>query len=427
MPWSARSAFRWVTKEAVRGRWFRLYAPRSPQVPAGSYRRIAFISLIPNLGDSVMLFPLLDAVRDQNPEAEISVFAAGAGHILSLHPAVDHFYLQAGRHAWWKRTTAARVFDLWNEWRKRYRHLRYDVCVVPRGGVEPFCSPHLAWMLGANILAGYAPELEPERSEFDVAGGDLFSTQVTIPRGVHEVERGAEVLMLAGALRTLVDIRKPVTSLQKIAKSEAALQFVVQHPQLASPYAIVAPGASFPRRRWSPQAFGEIAQTEMIDKGMTPVFVGSAVERPLCEAIVKMLAGPALMFSDTSFVELVALCFGARFFVGNDSGPGHVAGSLGVPTVEVTAFSRSGHSGHHASPQRSHPCGPYVTMVQPLAQIAPCTTECLADSEHCISQVTSTEVRRALRELLARHGSLETGGAQYKAHGQGQSSSSTDS
>lgn len=398
---SPRSVGRRLIRESIRGRWFRLYAPRARGLPPGPHLRIAIVSLIPHLGDSVMLLPLLDAIQQDQPDAEISVFSAGAGSLLALHPAVRHHYLYSPRQAWWKFSCAAPVWDIWDAWRREFKHLRFDVCIVPRGGVEPFCSPHLAWMLGANIRAGYSPKLEPELSAYDLAGEDLFTTLVTTPKGVHEVERGAEVLMLAEVLRKPVDVTRSVESLQKIARSEAGQQFVSQQARLADPYAIVAPGASFPRRRWSPRAFAEVAQAEMVDRHITPVFVGSPAERPLCESIAAILTRPALILTGTSFVELAALCLGAQFFVGNDSGPGHVAGAVGVPTVEVTAFSRAGDRRHHASPQRSHPCGPLVAVVQPLAQIPPCTSECVADAEHCIAQVPSSEVRSALHALLS--------------------------
>ena len=401
---SVKSGIGGLIREATRGRWFRLYGPHSPGAAPGARLRLAIVSLIPHLGDSVMLFPLIDAVRGERPDAEISLFTAGMGQILSMHPAVDHFYL-INLQPRWKITSAAPIVNLWHQWHRNYRHLRFDVCVVPRGGVEPFRSAYLAWMLGGKIRAGYAPELEPEISEHDHAGSSLFTVVVDTPNGVHEVERAAEVLMRAGILSRQVDVRKPVASLQAIAGSQEARGFLSRHPELADPYAIVAPGASFPRRRWSPAAFAEIAQTEMLDKQITPVLVGSSSERALCESITGILNGPAPIFTGLPFAELVALCSGAKFFIGNDSGPGHVAGALAVPTVEVTAFSRSGDLRHHASPARSHPCGPFVTVLQPERQIAPCTTWCVADVEHCIAQVTPSEVRAAIQSLLLATGS----------------------
>jgi ADP-heptose:LPS heptosyltransferase len=398
---SPSEMMRKLARQFVSGDWFRLYGPHSPPAPAGSRLRIAIVSLIPYLGDAVMLFPLIDALRRENPDAEVSVFSTGAGRILALHPFVAHFFeCNAGRSAW-KPAAIARVVDLCNAWRKHYRGLRFDVCVVPRGGVEPHLSAHLAWMLGARVRMGYCPALEPELRHYDLGAASLFTTMVTAPNGIHEVERGSEILLKASLLKTPIDIRKPVSELQQIAGSSTAKAFLDRWPCLMEPYAIVAPGASVARRRWSPEAIAEIAQTEMIDHHILPVFVGSAVEQPLCESIARKLSGPRQILTGTSFEELAGLCARAEYFIGNDSGPAHVAGSLGVPTVVVTAYAKSGPVRHHASPARSHPCGPFVAVVQPQRQIEPCKVGCTAEFEHCITQVKTDDVRQTLDGLLA--------------------------
>jgi ADP-heptose:LPS heptosyltransferase len=398
---SPREMTRQMARQFVSGDWFRLYGPHSPPSPAGPRLRIAIVSLIPYLGDAVMLFPLIGALNRENPEAEVSVFSTGTGRILALHPFVAHFFECSAGPSAWKPAAIARVVGLWNAWRKHYRGLHFDVCVVPRGGVEPHLSAHLAWMLGARVRAGYCPALEPELSHYDLGAASLFTTMVTVPNGIHEVERGGEILLQASLLKTPIDIRKPVSELQQIARGSTAKAFLDRWPCLLEPYAILAPGASLARRRWSPDAIAKIAQTEMIDRHILPVFVGAAGEQPLCESIARKLSGPHQILTGTTFEELAGLCSRAEFFIGNDSGPAHVAGSLGVPTVVVTAFARSGPVRHHASPARSHPCGPFVAVVQPQRQIEPCNVGCTAEVEHCISQVKTDDVRQALDCLLA--------------------------
>ena len=87
--------------------------------------------------------------------------------------------------------------------------------------------------------------------------------------------------------------------------------------------------------------------------------------------------------------------------MGNDSGPSHIAGACGVPTLVVTAFASSSPVTHHASPARSHPVGPFVGVVQPKVQLPPCEIECTATEAHCIEQVTVEEATLALQKVLA--------------------------
>ena len=87
--------------------------------------------------------------------------------------------------------------------------------------------------------------------------------------------------------------------------------------------------------------------------------------------------------------------------MGNDSGPSHIAGACGVPTLVVTASASSSPVTHHASPARSLPVGPFVGVVQPKVQLLPCETECTATEAHCIEQVTVEEATLELQKVLA--------------------------
>lgn len=392
---------RWM----VDGRQFRRYTRPNLAAQPGPVLRVAICQLIPNLGDTVMVFPLLDALRREHPEAEITCFTSGIGRVLSMHPAVAKVFEFRRRSRW---ANSPRVFaylyDLWSWWRRDLRDLRFDVCVVLRGGADPFHNAHLAWLLGARKRVGYAWKLEPERCAGYLHGDVLFTRLVDSMRGVHEVERGAEVLQLAGLLSGPVDITATVPSVAAIAHKEEGKTFVASFPELAGNYGIISPGASTPRREWPLDRFAEIAE-EYCRRGWVPVFIGGAELASACDEIAARLSCHSLnLAGKTGFEELVAVCASAQCFVGNDSGTGHVAGACGVPVVIISAFAASGRKTHHASLERSRPLGPRYFGVMPAAQIAPCTEECVALEPHCITQVSVAEVLAAMEALLSRAG-----------------------
>src|SRR5215469_2219028 len=86
--WVFRRGFNFL----IAGRFFRLYAPQSLPAPSDRPSTLAICDLIPHLGDKVMIFPLLDSLRRENPDLEISYFTSGAGRLIGLHPGVDHLY-----------------------------------------------------------------------------------------------------------------------------------------------------------------------------------------------------------------------------------------------------------------------------------------------------------------------------------------------
>lgn len=401
----AGNCLRRLSTWLVQGKQFRRYAPQSAPAAQGERLRIAVPYLIPNLGDTVMLFPLLDALRAAHPDAELSCFTHGGSRILGLHPAVDqHFELQ--RHSDWREIfgIAAYIHDLYRQWKLQFRAFRFHDVLLLRGGVDPLHSAHLGWMLGGNSRTGYSSNVEPERAGYSLQPEPLLTRCIPAIHRVHETERGSEVLEAAGLLTTPVDIRKPVASMLAIAGSDTAQAFLARQPQLRQPYAVVAPGSSFARRRWDWQRFAAVAAACIAPRGWTIVLVGGPEDRELCNHIAAQFSGAEILnfAGQTTFVELTGVCAGAELFVGNDSGTGHVAGACGVPTVVVAMFRRDGPVTHHSSPQRTHPLGPYVRVVQPSQQTAPCVEECDMDHAHCILGVEVSDVCEAVQEVLTQ-------------------------
>ncbi len=396
----------WILRRLADGDIFRRMAPQAPPAEAAPILRIAVCDLIPNLGDKVMMFPVIDLLRAENPTAEITWFTSSRDRILQHHPAIDRLLRAApeadvrGRFQ-----PIGSVLGILRWWRRELQDLRFDTVVVLRGGVEPFHSHHLAWLLGGRRRVAYDPDLEPERPDQNRYIRPLMSELVPAITGAHEVSRAAEVLALAGLASRPVDLTQPVQSLIAVARTPDARAFLERHGLNHQTYAIVSPGASQLRRAWPADRFAELARRELLTRGWFPVLVGGPELAPEAAEIAGLLDGNALdLTGQTSFEELVAVCGNAQAFLGNDSGTAHIAGACGVPTLIVTAFARSGRRTHHASPWRSHPVGPRVAVAQPATQLTPCTTECVSLTRHCILQVDVDEMQQAFQKLLGDAG-----------------------
>ncbi|WAL66899.1 glycosyltransferase family 9 protein [Amycolatopsis cynarae] len=151
----------------------------------------------------------------------------------------------------------------------------------------------------------------------------------------NETARALEVAGLAGAP---VVAFEPSLSLvpEDLTAAENALA------GLGGPLAVVHPGASDPRRRWPPEEFAEVVVT-LAGEGVSVAVIGTAEERQLVDKVVSLargrLSGPgAGAVRPLTELTLSALCGvlgGASVFVGNDSGPRHLARALGTPAVGV--------------------------------------------------------------------------------------------
>lgn len=87
------------------------------------------------------------------------------------------------------------------------------------------------------------------------------------------------------------------------------------------PYAVLHTGAAGVTKQWPPERFAELAAWLRDTQGLEPV----------------VLRGP----QDSTLTEMMSLLAGAELFVGNDSGPAHVAAAFGIPTVVIFGPSNS--------------------------------------------------------------------------------------
>jgi ADP-heptose:LPS heptosyltransferase len=91
--------------------------------------------------------------------------------------------------------------------------------------------------------------------------------------------------------------------------------------------AVIHAVAAAPEKTWRTDGFLAVAE-HLKQTGLEPVFIGGAADDLAPFRAYRTMAGAPLS-------EIKALLAGAELFVGNDSGPAHMAAALGVPSVVV--------------------------------------------------------------------------------------------
>jgi ADP-heptose:LPS heptosyltransferase len=94
--------------------------------------------------------------------------------------------------------------------------------------------------------------------------------------------------------------------------------------------------------------------------------------------------------------ETAAVIEHAKVFLGNDSGPMHMAAALQVPCVIISCHPSDGDPNGHNSPVRFGPVGDKHTVLCPSSAQWPCSRECRATSPHCICNVNEQDVTEAV-------------------------------
>ncbi|MEK9673707.1 MAG: glycosyltransferase family 9 protein [Rhodospirillaceae bacterium] len=161
---------------------------------------------------------------------------------------------------------------------------------------------------------------------------------------LHTIERQRDQLAMAG----IHDVPPPDLSWAEADISRFGLD---------GPFALVAPGGAAHRseKRWPADRVGALSDL-IAQAGIAPVLIGGADEKPLHDAIRVSAPAARSLAGNTSLLELAALAKSARFAVGNDTGPMHLAAIAGIPTAVIYS--------HASDPALCAQRGPNVTILR---------------------------------------------------------------
>ena len=272
------------------------------------------------LGDLIFALPALDALAEAYPEAEI-VLLGTPGHRALLQgrpgpvsrvevlPYAPGVYAPGGRDD--PAGTAAFL--------QRMSRERFDLACQLHGGGR-YSNPFLLG-LGARHTVGTAT---PDAAPLERTLPYLYYQ--------HEVLRWLETVALAGATSTGPEPRVAVSPQERLR----GLELVGDSRDAV---AVIHPGATDPRRRWPAERFAQIAVRCARD-GLRVVLVGDGDDAHVADEIAEEAARSAgddvvSLAGRLSFSDLMGVLAVADVFVGNDSGPRHLAHAAGTPTVGI--------------------------------------------------------------------------------------------
>ena len=158
----------------------------------------------------------------------------------------------------------------------------------------------------------------------------IYNIKVDLPVGEHKVRSYTEIAEALGAAidqphYRLYPSKRRVESLNKILE----LHGVAPHRPIISIHA----GAGNIHKQWTTKGFVEITDW-LTSKGFQVIFVGSDRDLDKTRAIMTGLSHKAHNLGGTlSLGELMALFHMSSLFLGNDSGPMHLAAAMETPVV----------------------------------------------------------------------------------------------
>ena len=332
-------------------------------------KRILVVKL-DHIGDVLLATPVFSNLRQAYPDAELhALTGAWSRVVLERHPDVNEVleynspvFCRTGRP-----TSLRETLRLY----KQLCHEKYDLLVALRSD----------WRTVYFSLLRVTPK-RLDRAALQVAN-KLGSPQFT---GTHETTRNLDVLHKAG-------IPTPIqTTIFSVAAEDEkwASDFLEGlHIDRECPLIAIHPGSPVPIKRWMPERYAELGDWLIARKRAQILFVGVAAEIPIITEIQGLMrAETNNIAGKTSLTQLASILHTCNMFIGNDSGPMHLAAAVGTRTIGLYG---------PGDPTRFGPVGTMCQTIRRKTDCPPCPeTTCRFGEDGCMSKIRVADVIQTL-------------------------------
>lgn len=342
-------------------------------------RRILLVKLW-GIGNLVLLLPILSMIRRRFPEAEIHFLTLeGNRSLLEGNPNLDHLWtIREGGSLTLVSSMLRNLFRL----RRRKVDLFLDFEQFAR------TSTLFGFLIGAPQRVGFHT---PRQGRYL-----LYTAPVPYGNDRHMSATFMDIARAAGVREEEYRPSPVHYSDADAARAEDLLAgregpVVVFH---------VGSGDNFIGRRWPGESFARLADRLVAGHGIVPVFSGTPEEGGLVAEVIGRMErrDRAVDLSGRmNLPTLAALLDRAVIVVSNDTGPVHIASSLGTPVLGLYGPNTPALYGPLSPGSRSFykdlPCSPCITNLNYK------TSFCRLPV--CIENITVDEVTEAAVALLS--------------------------
>jgi ADP-heptose:LPS heptosyltransferase/GT2 family glycosyltransferase/tetratricopeptide (TPR) repeat protein/SAM-dependent methyltransferase len=350
-----------------------------------------------HIGDCVTALPALRRLKDAFPHASLRILAGRwARSIWSLADGVDEViefdFFDARSERGQRELTELDLRSL----RERLLPYHFDLAVDLRRHPE---TRHVLQYTGAKYLAGF--DVQGNFSWLDIAL-EMEPDPGRLPKRTHI---GESLMNLVRAIdascETTPKIFRPRPSPVPL------LPEPIEQRLFSRPVVCLHPAAGGPLKQWPPGYFARLIDLLVEREQVNVALIGGSDEKGIATEVLRAVRHHGAvtdLVAELRLADLPNLMLRCALFVGNDSGPKHLAAGLGVPTVAV-------HSGV-VDPHEWGPVGPYAVSLRREMECSPCYLTNLVDCHRrneCMTGIMPGEVYTACKRMLTlRHCSLSS-------------------
>lgn len=341
-----------------------------------------------HLGDVVMSQPALRVLREKFPEADVHLMVADDCYAAAKGLTDIDLVIPVSGHWFSRQTTVWSSIRCFFQLLQLIRGHHYDAAIDFRGDIR---------LIALMFLAAI-----PMRISYGITGGRHLLTvcKEYFPE-THQVLMNLRLLdaETADASRSeLVPFQSDSMKMERFKKRAAE-----EGVRFDQNILVVHPGAGYPSKRWKGESYAQLCKELLSLKIAQIVLIGTRSEiefMPLWdspavkEKLIVDLRGKLIL------EELPYLFRSAQYYIGNDSGPAHLAAC--EKTKLIILFSGTN------NPEFWRPWTKRLKMIRHSVSCSPCHAKtCLYEHHDCMNQITVKQVVEAVQGFFLEDGNRD--------------------
>lgn len=336
------------------------------------------------IGDVLLSTPALCLLRQLYPEAKIIVAARRPGYeILAGNPNIDQLLLVDLPR--FSAETAKMPADL-----KKIKQALPEIKSKLPGTIDlgidlraDLRTIYLLKKLGARL-----------RISQSIRGGGFWLTRIAPYLGLqHEVERKMGIIRYLSPAASLPSNLRLEIAVNADNKRQADEVLSRNGVKTTDEFTVIHPFAGWEPKQWPADRFSAIARylTEKFKHHV--IIVGSSRDGEPAARIVARSGPQVKNLTGLSLKTMAAVIARARLFIGNDSGPMHIACAVQTPVIAL--FGQN-------TPERYGPWqNKNITIYHPV-ECSPCPQTSCSRRPSCMEMITVDEVKEAIERILVK-------------------------
>lgn len=327
-----------------------------------------------HIGDLMLSMPCLSSLRRYFPEARIDIVVNSTNKVMAeMIPYIDDVICYDAK--FFDRTGKVGTF-------KVCRAIKFIRCISSK-------KFDLILDLRGSLMTVLFAALAKARFRLD-RGTYLFLKKIkTIRTGVRDPKNEAEVCLDIIA-RAGIHITRE-TSLRFNFDDVTFAESTLKNGHLNF---VIHPGGKPELKRWSVEKYANLIKCILSEYKANVYIVGSADEQELASSIISLVSNKNVsnLCGQLTLSQLSTILSKCDFFIGNDSGPMHIASICGTRVVGLFGPT---------DPKKFGPIGQNSVALRMEQDCEPCSSDrCKYGKYRCIDKIAVDDVMNVIRKML---------------------------